>query len=139
MLERQRFADVSPSRVDARSIGPPVCEAVLAELSDNIQSFSRTDVPFPAFLDLRENPGLYQSATSDHNAVNITCFHAFPITLRRIRIATTKYWYRWQSFLGFRRTEYVNALLDVSPVRQLGVTLLACSTVDGHCTDTPFV
>jgi hypothetical protein len=58
--------------------------------SDEFQPLPGTDVPLSSFFDLGENPGLDQSAASDHHTVDATTLNLRPVILGGKGITATK-------------------------------------------------
>lgn len=61
-----------------------------ADLSNLVETFSRTDIPFTTLFDLGEYPGFYERASTDHNSVDSTVLDLFPVVLRGETITATE-------------------------------------------------
>ena len=78
MSARRNTEDVWDSEKDMRNF------------SDEFQPLPGTDVPLSTFFDLGENPGLDQSAASDHYTVDTTTLDLRPVILGGKGIAATE-------------------------------------------------
>jgi len=58
--EGEPLQQEGPCLLQATGVGPPVLQAVVGEVAQDVQPLRGRDVPVPPLLDLREDPGLYQ-------------------------------------------------------------------------------
>ena len=69
--EREPFQKELARRFHALSVGSPVFEAVVGESAEYVESFGGGNVPVALLFDFREDPGLVEGATCDHDAVDV--------------------------------------------------------------------
>ena len=70
--ERKPLQQELAGRLHALSVGSPVLETVIAEFAQKVETFRRGDIPIALFFYFREDPGFVESASGDHNAIDLS-------------------------------------------------------------------
>lgn len=145
MLEGERFAEEPTGYGDSLRIGTPVREAELSillrsarthdtdgkegYLSNALEPLGSGDIPLPPLRDLCKDPRLDQCPSSNHDPIHPARLLLLVVSLRREAVAASKERNWRETGIGEGRPDDLGTFADVSPVGQLGVTLLSRAAV----------